>query len=407
MTQAPVRSGLEVFLQAPAEHVPLSTGRPWRTALLGHPASIDGRFRHAIDLLVAHPQFELVRLFGPEHGIRGEAQDMEKVESGVDPLTGIESHSLYGTTFDSLTPAPELLDGLDLLVVDLQDVGARYYTFIATIMLCMRAATAAGVHTVVLDRPNPIGGTIEGPGLQSGFESFVGLVDVPTRHGMTPAEFVAWAIDHTTFFPEPPAWSAALCTGWTRDMFFEQTGLPWVFPSPNMPTVDTAVVYPGQCLIEGTDLSEGRGTTRPFELFGAPIVDLDAVEAILADAGITFPGMTLRPVSMTPMFQKHARTRCSGWQMHVTDRHAFRSVRATTALLWALRKAGAGFDWRRDAYEFVSDIPAIDLLFGSQLPRLAIDSGVAWSELEALLATPQHHLAAISAARFSQYAASP
>lgn len=407
MTVSAVKPGLEVFLQAPGEYVPLSTSRPWRAALLGHPASVDRRLRHAIDLFVAHPQFDIVRLFGPEHGIRGEAQDMETVDSGVDPLTGIESHSLYGTTFDSLTPAADLFDGLDLLIVDLQDVGARYYTFIATIMLCMREATAAGVHTVVLDRPNPIGGTLEGPGLTQGFESFVGLVDVPIRHGMTPAEFVAWAIANTSFFPTPPAWSAVRCAGWTRDMFFEQTGLPWVFPSPNMPTVDTAIVYPGQCLIEGTDLSEGRGTTRPFELFGAPDVDLDAVESLLADTGIAFPGVTLRRVSMTPMFQKHARTRCSGWQMHVTDRRAFRSIRTTTALLWAMRKVGAGFDWRRDAYEFVSDIPAIDLLFGSDLPRLAIDSGARWPELEALLDTPQHHLAAISAARFSQYAASP
>ncbi len=322
-------------------------------------------------------------LFGPEHGLDGAAQDMEVVEDGataVEKRSGARIHSLYGVTEASLTPTPVMLAGLDVLVVDLQDIGARYYTYAATMGFALRAAAEAQLRVVVLDRPNPLGGeTIEGPGLDEGFRSFVGAFPMPVRHGLTLAEYARWVVAEERLDVEL---EVVPLDGWQRSMDFEATGLPWVMPSPNMPTVDAAWVYPGQCLLEGTNLSEGRGTTRPFELCGAPWLDGSVWAA--AAAPEVGPGVVLRPTGMKPTFQKHGGRTCGAVQIHVTDRPAVRSIRVTLALLRAARAlAPEPFRWRTDAYEYVSDRLAIDLLFGSERPRRALESGATVEEIVA------------------------
>ncbi|MBA4062431.1 MAG: DUF1343 domain-containing protein [Isosphaera sp.] len=366
----PVRTGLDVLRDR--DWGPL---RGRRVGLVCHPASVDSRLRHAADLLAAAPGVELAALFGPEHGFRGTAQDLVGVGDADAP--GLRVHSLYGASVDSLRPTAEHLRGLDVLVVDLQDVGSRYYTFQATMLYGLEAAAAHGVGVVVLDRPNPLGGAaVEGPTVRPGFESFVGPHPVPTRHGLTVGELArlyraerGLAVDL----------DVVPCDGWRRGQAFDETGLPWVLPSPNMPTVDTAFVYPGQCLLEGTNLSEGRGTTRPFELCGAPWVDPRAAAARLEADGL--PGVRFRPAWFRPTFQKFAGVDCGGVQLHVTDRRAFRPVRTGLAALAALR--GPGFAWRTEEYEFVADRPAVDLLFGSDRERVALDAGRPWAEVAA------------------------
>lgn len=334
--------------------------------------SVDARFEHLADLLARAPGVELAALFGPEHGVRGEAQDMIGVDHALDPLTRRPVHSLYGATFESLSPTPQSLEGLDALVFDIQDVGSRYYTYVYTMALCMRAAARAGIAFFVLDRPNPIGGLdVEGNLVHPGFESFVGLFPLPNRHGMTAGELAR-------HFNEAHGIGCALtvvpCEGWRRDMWWEQTGRAFIPPSPNMPTVDTACVYPGLCLVEGTNLSEGRGTTRPFELVGAPFLDpVRFAEALRAEA---LDGVAFRATSFCPTFQKHAGHSCGGVMIHVTDRAAFRPVRTGVALLRAAKEVGgAHFCWRTERYEFVDDKPAIDLLCGTDAVRLALDAG--------------------------------
>jgi uncharacterized protein YbbC (DUF1343 family) len=361
-----VRTGLECL--AGEGFAPL---RGLRVGLVTHPAAVDGRLRHARDLLAEAPGVRLEALFGPEHGFFGEAQDLVGVGGGTDPESGLRVHSLYGDSFDSLRPTEEQLGGLEALVIDLQDVGSRYYTFQATMLLCLEAASRCGLRTLVLDRPNPLGGTaVEGPLLRAGFESFVGIHPLVTRHGMTVGELALLYRAERGLTGELVV---VRCEGWRREWDFDRTGLPWVLPSPNMPTVETAFVYPGQCLLEGTTLSEGRGTTRPFELCGAPGVDARRLARRLNDEG--WPGVVFRPAAFRPTFQKFAGQTCSGVQLHVTDRESFRPVRAGTAVLAALRDlAGERFAWRREPYEFVADRPAIDLLFGSDRERLAIES---------------------------------
>jgi len=360
----PVRTGLDALRDA--RFAPL---RGRRVGLVCHPASVDSQLRHAADLLAG--AVKLVALFGPEHGFHGTAQDLIGVADTV------AVHSLYGATVESLRPTAAQLAGLDALVIDLQDVGSRYYTFQATMLFCLEAAAPLGLSVMILDRPNPLGGAVEGPGVEAGFESFVGPHSIPTRHGLTMGELARlYAAERRldvdlTVIP---------CDGWRRGTFFDETGLPWVLPSPNMPTVETAVVYPGGCLLEGTNQSEGRGTTRPFELCGGPAVDPAALARRLdADA---LPGVRFRPAWFRPTFQKHAGAECGGVQLHVTDRRAYRPVRTGLAVLAALR-AAPGFAWRTEEYEFVRDKPAIDLLFGSARERLGLDAGVPWPELAA------------------------
>jgi uncharacterized protein YbbC (DUF1343 family) len=280
--------------------------------------------------------------------------------------------SLYGKTFESLSPRPEHLAEIDVLVVDVQDVGARYYTYAATMALCMRAAGPAGVKVVVLDRPNPIGGeTIEGGGLDPGLENFCGLFPVPQRHALTVGELARLYNDAFAISCEL---EVVACEGWRREWHFDACGLPWVLPSPNMPTPDTALVYPGMCLLEGTNLSEGRGTTRPFELFGAPFVDGRALAEELSACELA--GLLLRPCVIQPTFDKHAGQRCGAVQLHVVDRAAFESFRTGLAVLVAARRLWPDrFAWRTQPYEFRDDVPAIDLLTGRAAVREAIDRG--------------------------------
>ena len=362
-----MRTGLEKLLDDPRRVL----GRD-RVGLVANPTTVDRRLVHAADLLHAHAEVDLRLLFGPEHGIRGSAQDMIGVGEGRDPATGLEEVSLYGATFDSLSPTREQLAKIDALVFDVQDVGARYYTYAATMALCMRAAKTAGVKVVVLDRPNPIGGTqVEGGGLKLGLENFCALYPVPQRHGMTVGELARL---YNTTFGIGCELEVVPCEGWRRASYFDETSLPWVMPSPNMPTLETAIVYPGMCLLEGTNLSEGRGTTRPFELFGAPFIDGHALAAELTRANLA--GVDFRPCTIEPMFQKHARKSCGAVQLHVSDRRAFDSYRTGLAVLIAVRKLWPKeFAWRTEAYEFRNDVPAIDLLTGDPAVREAIDAG--------------------------------
>jgi uncharacterized protein YbbC (DUF1343 family) len=369
--QVLVRTGLDVLRQYNWRH---RHGR--RVGLVCHPASVDGHLRHAADLLAAAPGVELAALFGPEHGFAGTAQDLIGV--GHSAEAGIRVHSLYGESVESLRPTAEQLRGLDALVIDLQDIGSRYYTFQATMLYCLEACAACGVAVVVLDRPNPLGGiAVEGSMLRAAFESFVGPHPIPTRHGLTMGEL---ALLYRKQRVPNVELEVIACEGWQREMYFEDTGLPWVLPSPNMPTADTAFVYPGMCLLEGTNLSEGRGTTRPFKLCGAPWINPRALASRLEAEGL--PGVRFRPAWFRPTFQKFAGQDCGGVQLHVTDRAHFLPVRTGLAVLAVMRElSGTRFAWRTEEYEFVSDRPAIDLLFGSNRERLALDAGVTWSDI--------------------------
>ena len=336
--------------------------------------------RHAADLLARHTGFRLIRLFGPEHGLRGEAQDMEPVLGGADPETGLPVTSLYASDPSSLRPRLEELRGLDAILCDLQDVGSRYYTFIYTMAHVMEAAAEAGIPAVVLDRPNPIGGAaMEGPVLEPALASFVGRYPLPVRHGMTPAELAHLFNDA---FGIRCDLRTVPMRGWTRRMRFEETGLPWVAPSPNMPTPATAEVYPGGCLVEGTNLSEGRGTTRPFELVGAPwLPSRPLAEALSREA---LGGVLFRATSFRPSFHKHAGKSCGGVQVHVTERESFRPFATYLILLREARRlAPDSFDWRREPYEFENDRLAIDLLLGRADLRGMIEGGAPLAEMEA------------------------
>jgi uncharacterized protein YbbC (DUF1343 family) len=367
--------------------------------LICNPASVDRRLRHAADLLHGAPGVRLAALFGPEHGVRGDAQYMAAVRDERDRRTGMPVHSLYGSTPESLRPGEERLRGLDALVFDIPDVGARCYTYQATMLFCMEAAARAKIGFFVLDRPNPIGGSaVEGPALRPGFESFCGVHDVAVRHGLTVGELA-------DLYREERRLALALtvipCRGWRRGMHQRDTGLPWVFPSPNMPTPETALVYPGMCLLEGTNLSEGRGTTRPFELFGAPWLDADRlVEALTASL---LPGVRFRPASFVPTWDKHAGVRCHGAEIFVTDREAFRPFRTGVACVAAARaQAPESFRWRTEPYEFVDTVPAFDLLCGSAREREALERGRGWRDLAAAWA-PEERAFARRRVRYLRY----
>ncbi len=374
---ARVQTGLDRLIAGDELALTPLVGR--RIGLIVNPTAVDAELRHAADVLAARRDLRVTALFGPEHGVRGDAQDMIGVDGDRDPGTGLPVHSLYGHTAASLSPTPAMLADIDVLVFDVQDVGSRYYTFVWTMVLAMRAAAAAGKAFVALDRPNPIGGElVEGGAIAPGFESFVGLVSCPNRHGLTAGEIARWRAHEEGLDLDL---TVVRMEGWRRAMLFADTGLPWVMPSPNMPTPDTALVYPGMCLIEGSELSEGRGTTRPFELAGAPFVDGRALAAALeAD----LPGLRCRPTTFIPTFQKHAGTVCGGVQLHVTDRARFRPYRTGVAFLAAChRLGGERFAWRQKAYEFVEDVPAIDLLCGNADVRLGIEAGATVDDLAA------------------------
>jgi uncharacterized protein YbbC (DUF1343 family) len=371
----PVASGLDVLVE---DRFALLHGLS--VGLVCNPTSVDRRLRHAADLFHEAEGVRLAALFGPEHGVRGDIQYMAPVRAARDRRTGVPVHSLYGSDAGSLRPKPRSLQGLDALVFDIQDVGTRYYTYQATMLYCMEAAARAGIGFFVLDRPNPIGGlAVEGPALRPGFESFCGVHDVAVRHGLTVGELAGLYLEERGL---ELALAVIPCRGWRRDMHQRDNGLPWVFPSPNMPTPETALVYPGMCLLEGTNLSEGRGTTRPFELFGAPWLD----GARLADAlsAERLPGVRFRPASFVPTWDKHAGIRCGGVELFVDDREAFRPFRTGIACVVAARAQAPGsFRWRTEPYEFVEDVPAFDLLCGSAREREAIEAGAGWRKISA------------------------
>ncbi|MGV8039399.1 MAG: exo-beta-N-acetylmuramidase NamZ domain-containing protein [Thermoanaerobaculaceae bacterium] len=358
-----VRTGLDRLAADPA----LIAGR--RFAVLANQASVTAELVTAWRVLAGHGG-ELVRVLAPEHGLWGVAQDMEAVGEESEPAVGMPVHSLYGSSVDTLAPRPEWLEGLAALVVDLPDIGTRYYTFAATLAHAMAACEKAGVEVLVLDRPNPIGGvTLEGGPVEPGCRSFVGEIDVPVRHGLTLGELAL--LLRGTRHPDL-ALTVLMCEGWSRGQWWDEAGLPWVAPSPNMPTLTTAAIYPGACLVEATNLSEGRGTTRPFELVGAPWLDGDALARALGD--LRLPGVAFRATRFRPEFGKHAHTVCGGVQWHVTDRRSMRALETGMHLLAAVRRLHPDhFAWRADAYEFVADVPAIDLLTGSPAARAAIE----------------------------------
>lgn len=359
--------------------------RSRRVGVLAHPASVDRGLSHIGEVLARLGVVPKV-FFGPEHGYGGEAQDMVGVASARDARTGAPIVSLYGDAFSDLIPKGEHLAEIDVLVVDLADVGSRYYTFVWTALLAVRAAAKAGVHTIVLDRPNPLGGTVvEGASVEPAFTSFVGLEAVPVRHGSTVGELCAQLAerDGLPLGPEG-ALSVLSVAGWARDQLASTWDRPFVMTSPNMPTFETALVYPGGCLLEGTNLSEGRGTTRPFELLGAPWLDGEKLARALG--ALPLAGFTARPITFRPTFQKHAGAICGGVQVHVTDPVAFRPY-ATYLAVSALahHHHPEDFRFRTERYEFIDHIPAFDLLTGSSRPREAIAAGAKPMDVVALV----------------------
>jgi uncharacterized protein YbbC (DUF1343 family) len=356
-----------------------------RVGLVSNPASIDARYRHTADRLAEDPEVRLGALFGPQHGFRSDLQDnMIETPHAQDPRRRVPVYSLYSETRE---PTADMLAGLDVLVIDLQDVGTRVYTYIYTMANCMRAAARHGVHVVVCDRPNPVGGeAIEGPVLRPEYASFVGQFPIPLRHGLTVGELARLFNDA---FGVNAALDVVPLDGWQRSMYYDQTGLPWIIPSPNLPTLDSAIVYPGAVLFEGTVLSEGRGTTRPFEMIGAPWIDGDRLTDAMNARGL--PGVHFRSVFFEPTFQKHARQTCGGCQTHVLDRAAFRPVRTAVELIAEFRRQDpARFAWRDPPYEYEHDRAPIDILYGSDRLRLAIDSGQSADSLAASWDEDEH-----------------
>jgi uncharacterized protein YbbC (DUF1343 family) len=402
-----VLSGLEVLARERPRWL-----RRRRIGLLLHPASVDSAYVSARTILSDLSRGYLRALFGPQHGIAGEKQD-NMIESGHgrDPDLGIPVFSLYSET---RSPTRAMLEEIDVLVVDLQDVGTRVYTFEWTCALALEACAAMGREVVVLDRPNPIGGVgLEGNLIRPGYTSFVGLYPVPMRHALTLGELAALvnarlgspaagagaggrAAATPAAAPARPAkrrdgvgvrcpgrceLTVVPMAGWRRSMLFPDTDLPWVLPSPNMPTFDTAVVYPGQVLLEGTNVSEGRGTTRPFEIFGAPWIDIAALGARFAKRRL--PGVFLRPHSFEPTFHKWAGQVCHGFQIQVTDVDRYRPYITTLALIQdIIALHGDRFEWKQPPYEYVTDKPPIDVLTGDPEIRRALESGADLSAME-------------------------
>ena len=359
-----VRLGSELLLSSTRLHGA-------RVGVVCNHASIDRHFDHIVDRLTGAGGVTLGAIFGPQHGFRSDVQDnMVETPHGADAARRVPVYSLYSETRE---PTAEMLRGLDALVIDLQDIGARIYTYIYTMANCLRACARHGVTAIVCDRPNPIGGVdVEGEVLVAGFESFVGQYPIPMRHGMTIGELAR-------LFNESFGIGARLevvaMEGWSRGMYANDTGLPWVMPSPNMPTLDTAIAYPGTVLFEGTMLSEGRGTTRPFELLGAPWIDAERFAAAMNEHRL--PGVFFRPAGFEPTFQKHAKQTCGGCQIHVIDREAFKPVLTGIALIDTFRRQDpARFAWRQPPYEYEHDKLPIDILAGSDGLRKQIEGGM-------------------------------
>ena len=369
-----VASGLEIFLREPPAWVADA-----RLGLLSHAPSVGPDLAGARELVARRFPGRLTTLFSPQHGLLGEKQDnMIASADFADPVLHLPVVSLYGPR---LTPPPEALAAVDVILVDLVDVGTRVYTFAATLAKVMVAAAPLGKKVVVLDRPNPISGTaVEGNVLRPEWASIVGPYPLPMRHGFSLGELaryynVTQDIDcDLTVIP---------AAGWRRGDYYDATGLPWVLPSPNLPTLDAAMVYPGQVLLEGTNLSEGRGTTRPFELFGAPFLEPGRILDRLKEKAIELPGVILRTACFEPTFHKFAGELCRGFQLHVTDRLSFKPYYTTLALLRVIQELYPDqFAWRQPPYEYETVRLPIDLLTGDDLIRRGLENGLTVPELE-------------------------
>lgn len=363
MPKKKVLLGIEKLLTGCVESL-----RGARVGLICNQASVDHTLTHTADLLSAHDACKLTALFGPQHGIRGEVQD-NMVETGhtFDRATGVPVYSLYSETRE---PTVEMLKETDVLVFDLQDVGCRIYTFIYTLANCMRAAGRLGKKVIVCDRPNPITGLfVEGNVLETEYASFVGQFPIPTRHGMTVCELARLFAEHFGIECEV---EVIAMDGWERAFWLDETDAPWVLPSPNMPTLETATVFPGTVHLEGTQVSEGRGTTRPFELVGAPYVDpYELAESL---RGLSLSGVHFRPCGFRPTFQKHADRICGGVQIHATDRDSFQPVITGIAIVKAIHELYPDeFRWKEPPYEYVFDKNPFDVIAGTGSLRLQIE----------------------------------
>ncbi|MDR3012809.1 MAG: DUF1343 domain-containing protein [Chitinispirillales bacterium] len=342
-----------------------------RVGVVCHAASIDLAYRHVIDVLAEDGKCRLSAIFGPQHGLFGQTQDnmIEWEGEAPHPVYNVPIYSLYG---EHRKPTGKMLDGLEALIFDVQDVGARPYTYVWTLKHCMEACVEAGIPVWVLDRPNPIGAVgIDGPMLSEDYFSFVGGADIPLCHGMTMGEMGLFI--KKLYVPDSDI-NVIWMDGWRRRSLWTDTGLPWVLPSPNMPTLDTAIVYPGQVLLEATNLSEGRGTTRPFELFGAPFINAPEYIAELQKSNL--PGCLFREHNFIPTFHKWAGQFCGGVQIHVTDPKTFRPVQVTAAILGAAIKLyGDQFEFKDPPYEYEYDKMPFDILTGSTDMRSALLAG--------------------------------
>jgi uncharacterized protein YbbC (DUF1343 family) len=348
-----------------------------RVGLVCNQASVDHELRHSADVLKSVEGVQLTALFGPQHGIRGDVQDnMVETPHTYDPETGVPVYSLYSETRE---PTEEMLRDVDVLVCDLQDVGCRIYTFVYTIANCMRVAQRLGKRVIVCDRPNPIGGvSVEGNLLEPGFESFVGQFQLPTRHGMTAGELSKMFNEHWGIGCEL---EVVPVDGWSREIWFDETDVPWVLPSPNMPTLDSATIFPGTVHLEGTQVSEGRGTTRPFELIGAPYVEAANFARKLESIGL--PGVRFRSTNFLPTFQKHAGVTCGGVQIHVLERLELRPVITGLGVLKTLYDLyGEDFRWKEPPYEYVFDKNPFDVISGTDRLRISIERGDSLEDLE-------------------------
>jgi uncharacterized protein YbbC (DUF1343 family) len=377
----PVKTGLDVLV---ASNFKRLQGK--RIGLLGNPCSIDRNFCHLLTHCL-EKGINVLRLFGAEHGFLGNAHYMEAVDTLIDPKSKLPIISIYGHSRASLFIRPEYLEDLDVLVCDLQDIGSRYYTFAYSVAFAMQSCQQAGIACMVLDRPNPIGGlSVEGNEVLPDFFSFVGEYPLANRHGLTLGElanlFKAW--DKNTCDLE-----VVWMENWKRNYYFSDTKLPWVLPSPNMATETTTLVYPGTCLLEGTNLSEGRGTTRPFEILGAPYITDPDHFANLAHS-CQLPATILRPCWFTPLSDKYAGKLCGGLQIHITNREQFLPLRTAVAILWAARHF-EGFAWRTETYEFVSDRLAIDLLFGDDVCRKMLEDNATVDAIMSHIRKSQAH----------------
>jgi uncharacterized protein YbbC (DUF1343 family) len=367
-----VKSGLEQLVAQPAKWVEHS-----RLGLLSNPASVDPQWNHARTLINQCLPGKLKALYSPQHGFFAEKQDnMVESDDLIDPATNLPVFSLYGTT---RIPTAEMLDPIDVLIIDLQDVGTRVYTFIYTVSYCLEAARKYHKKVVVLDRPNPVNGLqVEGNCLSESWASFVGRYPIPMRHALTIGELCQMFNSH---FGINCDLTVIPMKGWQRSMYFRDSGLPWVAPSPNLPTVDSTMVYPGQVIWEGTDVSEGRGTTQPFEIFGAPYFD---THQILSALNGKIRGAVLRPTVFEPTSNKWQETSCNGFQIHVTDPEAFSPYSTSLKLLQSVLTAhGDQFEWKQPPYEYETKRLPIDLILGDQTIRHRLEAGEPVGDIEA------------------------